>query len=106
MKMGVGIVILGAASRVVATKATTVPYIVEPIAAETMAAWRTVEFGREMGVGRVILEGNSLVVVSALLATTSCNRVYGQLINDIKESFSHFSAVEVMHLNPLFILLK
>jgi hypothetical protein len=84
MKMGVGIVILGATSRVVATKATTIPYIVEPTAAETMAVWRTVEFGREMGTGRVILESNSLVVVSALLATASCNRVYGQLINDIK----------------------
>lgn len=98
LKMGVGVVIRDAEGGVVAAKVTTVPYIVEPKAAKTMAAWRAVEFGREMGASRVILEGDAQVlVVSALRATAFCNRVYGQLIEDIKESLSHFSSVEVVH---------
>lgn len=97
MMMGVGVVIRDAAGCVVAAKATTVPYIVEPMAAETMAAWCAVEFGRASGAGQVILEGDIMVVVDALRVTGSCDRDYGQLIADIKEFCSHFSSVEVMH---------
>jgi hypothetical protein len=34
-----------------------------------------------------------LVVVSAL----SCNRAYGEVLDDIKASFSHFSSADVLH---------
>jgi ribonuclease HI len=84
MMIGVGVVIRDAASCVVAAKATTVLNIVEPTTTETMAAWCTLEFGRARGVGQVILEGDSMVVVDALRATSSCDRDYGQLIDDIK----------------------
>jgi len=97
LKMGVGIVIRDAEGRLVAAKTKTVPYIVDPTAAETMAAWFAVEFGRELGAARVVLEGDSLVVVSGLRTVDPCNRFFGQLIDDIKSSFSHFSAVEVRH---------
>lgn len=55
------------------------------------------QFGREMGANRIVLEGDSMVVVSALRASESCNRNFGQLIDVIKSYFSHFSAVEVNH---------
>jgi hypothetical protein len=52
MKMGVGIVIRDAEGRVVVAKMKTVPYIVDPNAAESMAAWCAVKFGRERGANR------------------------------------------------------
>jgi len=84
MKMGIGVVIQDVAGGVVAAKATTVPYIVEPAAIETMAVWCAVEFGRTRGAVRAILEGDTKVVVDALRAKGSCDRDYGQLIKDIK----------------------
>jgi cupin superfamily acireductone dioxygenase involved in methionine salvage len=50
-----------------------------------------------MGGSRIILEADSLVVVSALRARDSCNRAYSQVLDDIKASFSYFSSVDVLH---------
>jgi hypothetical protein len=90
MTMEVGIVIRDEGGRFVAAKMEVVPYIVDPNAAETIAAWSAVQFGREMGANRSVLEGDSMVVASALRASESCDRLFGQLIDDIKSYFSHF----------------
>ncbi|XP_062155310.1 uncharacterized protein LOC133863384 [Alnus glutinosa] len=95
--MGVGIVIRDEGGRFVAAKMKVVPYIVDPNAAGTIAAWSAVQFGREMGANRIVLEGDSMVVVSALRASESCDRLFGQLIDNIKSYFSHFSPVKVNH---------
>jgi hypothetical protein len=83
MKMGVGIVNRNAAGRVVAARAHQIPFIVDPLLAKAIAAWHAISFGREVGVAKVILEGDSLVVMSALMKEEVCNRAYGQIIHEI-----------------------
>jgi hypothetical protein len=38
-----------------------------------------------------------MVVVSALRLKDSCSRAFRQVLDDIKDSFTHFSSVEVLH---------
>lgn len=82
--------------RVVAARAKVVSFITEPDAAKSVAAWFAVEFGREMGCRRLILEGDSMVVVSVLRARASCSRAYGQVLEDTITGFSHFSSVGIL----------
>jgi hypothetical protein len=48
LKMGIGILIMDAGGRVVATRTTFIPYIVDPTTAEAVAAWYSVSLGREI----------------------------------------------------------
>lgn len=97
LKMGMGIVIRDDAGNVVTVKAKYLPYLINPQTAEAMAGWYAIQFGREMGGRFIILEGDSLEVVTALRRKVSANQVCGQLLDDIKTFFSHFTSVDVRH---------
>jgi ribonuclease HI len=92
-KMGVGIVIRDAGGRIIAARAKQIPFIVDPLLAETIAAWHAISFGKEMGGDKVILEGDSLLVASALEKVDAND----QLLADIRSSFSSFLSVQVHH---------
>lgn len=96
-RMGVGVVIRDATGRVLAARTKVILYITDPAAAEALAAWDAVVLAREMGGRWILLEGDSSVIVSALGAREPSHRNYGQILNDIKSLFSHFSLVEVQH---------
>lgn len=95
--MSVGVVIRDDLGRVVAAQSKVIPLITDPTSAEAVAAWHAVLLGREVGGVRLLLEGDSAEVVSALNGEDPCHRMYGQLIEDIKSYFAHFSSVKVRH---------
>jgi ribonuclease HI len=95
--MGVGVVIRDATGRVLAARTKVTPHITEPASAEALAVWEAVVLAREVGGSRILLEGDSSVIVSALGAREPSLRVYGQILNDTKSMFSHFLSVEVHH---------
>lgn len=86
-----------AEGRVVAAQAKFFPYIIDPHSAEAVSAWYAVQLGREVGGESIILEGDSLEVVSALQRKDSNYQVFGHLLADIQAFFSHFISVEVVH---------
>jgi hypothetical protein len=53
--------------------------------------------GKEVGGNRIILKGDSSIVISALRDEGPCNRAYGQVVDDIKTYLTHFIFVEVVH---------
>jgi hypothetical protein len=53
--------------------------------------------GSEVGGGSIILEGDTLGVVSTLRMKDFNNRVFGHLLDDIQAYFSNFIYVDVMH---------
>jgi hypothetical protein len=63
--------------------------------AEAIAACHAISFGREVAVAKVILEGDSLVVMSALMKEEVCNQAYGKIIKDIRSSIHSFISVDV-----------
>jgi hypothetical protein len=86
-----------AKGQVLAAKAKLVPYIVDPTGAKATAAWHTICFGREVEGSTVILEGDSMVVASALKRGGVSNHAYGHLIEGIRTIFPSFLPIEVSH---------
>jgi len=97
-KMGVRVVIRDGNGLVVAARTKVIPYIIDLAAAEAIAAGEAVVLAQDVGGSRILLEGDSLVIVLALGARDSSFRVYGQVLDDIKSLFSYFSLVEVQHI--------
>ncbi|XP_062164875.1 pentatricopeptide repeat-containing protein At1g12300, mitochondrial-like [Alnus glutinosa] len=97
MKMMVDKVIRNVGGSVAAARAKFLSYIIDPTTAEAMAAWYAASLGKEVGGVSIILEGDSLEVVSALRKEGFCNWVFGPLLDDIKACFSNFLIVDVMH---------
>jgi hypothetical protein len=97
LKMGISIVIRNVGGSVAAARAKFLPYFIDPTTAEAVAAWYAASLGKEVGGVSIILEGDSLEVVSALRKEGFCNWVFGPLLDDIKACFSNFLIVDVMH---------
>jgi ribonuclease HI len=95
--MGVGIVIRDDEGQVLVAKAFIIPYVVDLAIAEATATWHAICFGREVGGSRVVLEGDSKVVIIALKGRGSSNHTYGNLIEATQILFSSFTFVEVSH---------
>lgn len=64
-----------------AAMAQVIPYLTDPTVAESMAAWRAVSFCRECGFSKMLLEGDSLMVVSELCKINPCTSSYGALMH-------------------------
>jgi hypothetical protein len=91
--MGVGVVAHNDKGAVLAGLFAPVLFVVDPTIAEVMAAWRVVKLGLEMGYQQIILEGDSMLTVSALNQAAPCTSGYGQMIEDIQVFLLSFSFV-------------
>jgi len=70
--MGIGIVVRDEKGKVVAAVAKVFPCHANPLTAEAMVAWYAVQLGSGIGYSHVILEGESLGVVSAFQNDAPC----------------------------------
>jgi ribonuclease HI len=95
--MGVGVVIRDDRGRVVAAKASFVSGIVNPIVAESMGAWQAVVMCCNLRFPLVVLEGDSLIVVSALNKEEPCWSSFGHIIEDIRAKLQDIPSVRVQH---------
>jgi len=68
---------------VVAAACHSVRFLTDPIIAELFVALRAVEFCRNRGFSHIILEGDSLIVITALNNKNDNWRRYGKIMNDI-----------------------
>jgi hypothetical protein len=68
-RMGVGVIVRDHMGRVIAARSTTVEFSSEPVVAEAIAALHAAEFSRDLGLPKIILEGDSLQVVNAVQDT-------------------------------------
>jgi ribonuclease HI len=65
--------------------------------AEALGAWHATSLCRDLGLARVILEGDSSVVVDALNKEVPSCSSYGHIVEDTWPLFQNFHAVEVRH---------
>nr|POE98354.1 hypothetical protein CFP56_44081 [Quercus suber] len=65
-RSGIGIVVRDHEGLVIASLAQNVTQAYKPVEIEAIAAARAIEFAAEIGVDRVVLEGDSSVVTEAL----------------------------------------
>ena len=62
-----------------------------------MAASKALEFARELGIAKAVLEGDSQVVIMALNSKTSVLAPYGSLIQDSLTLSNSFSKLSYSH---------
>ena len=96
--MGIGIVIRDFRGSVKAAMSKPFHGLQEPVVGEAMAALFAVEFGRDIGVKDVIMEGDSLITVNAIRGESHKWSYYGHIIEDIKVVLSNFHRWEVGHI--------
>jgi hypothetical protein len=70
---------------------------VEPMLGEALAAFQMVEFCRIRGFIRIILEGDSLIVVKAINCTCENWSRYGNIIADIQAVLAGFLSWKTCH---------
>ena len=64
---------------------------------EALAAWRAVEFALEIGITKVIVEGDSETIVKELKEPTLSMALHGHLIQDVKCLSSSFVSLSFTH---------
>jgi hypothetical protein len=84
-----------------ASLCATVPFISDPAIAEAYAAWKAAGLCCELGLQRIILEGDASVIVQALQQTDPSRSPYGQLIGDIQSMLNRLPFWQVSHVPRL-----
>jgi ribonuclease HI len=77
MGVGVGVVACNDKGAFLAGLSAPVLFVVDPTKAEVMADWRAVKLGIEMGYQQIILEGDSMLTVSALNQAGPARYIWG-----------------------------
>ena len=81
---GFGTIIRNSAGEVMAGMSVKGPDVNSSEEAEVLACPRAVEFSREVGFSRVIIEGDCLNVMRALFVSTENSSLLGHIYEDIK----------------------
>ena len=87
---------------VIAARSLTIQTKQDPVIGEAMGVIYAAEFGCDIGVQNVILEGDSLIVVKAFQAKTENLSPYRHLIEDTILLPCNFRMAEVRHVNRIF----
>ena len=92
-----GVIIWDRKGLVIAFMATRIPQQLRLIEIEAMAASKALEFARELGIAKAVLEGDSQVVIMALNSKTSVLAPYGSLIQDSLTLSNSYSKLSYSH---------
>jgi hypothetical protein len=95
--MGMGIMARDFEGKIIAAFCASKQFIVDPITAKALAAWKMVEFCINMEFGNVCMEGDCLEVVKALKSSGDDWGRYGLLVNDAKQLLRSIRYWEVQH---------
>ena len=90
-KFGIGVVVCNSHSLVIASLAQQLPQAYKAIENESLVATRALELGLEIGLDRVIVEGDSNVTIKALAIETRSLVSFDVLIQDAKIFSSCYS---------------
>jgi ribonuclease HI len=74
-----------------------IPYIRDPIVAETLVACRAVQFAQDIGAQSVELEGDAHEVILALGNSSESDSIVGNLVCEAKRKLENFPFWRVSH---------
>ncbi|XP_042954639.1 uncharacterized protein LOC122291053 [Carya illinoinensis] len=96
-KVGIGIVIRDFEGRVVASRSLQKFMFTDAFTAETQGALQAVCFAKDIGLRRIILQGDALNVVKSLKTDSSESHYSGVLLWDAKHILNQFDYWDVVH---------
>ncbi|KAL0012810.1 hypothetical protein SO802_007918 [Lithocarpus litseifolius] len=89
-KSGIGVIIRDSCGAAIASLSQLIPHAYQVADMEAIAATRTLEFAREIGITDAILEGDSCLVHHALTRGEQSLSPFGLLVEDVKVSSTSF----------------
>jgi ribonuclease HI len=96
---GVGVIIRNHRGEVMGSLSQRIPYPHSVEAVEASAARCAIQFAKDLGFMLIDLEGDSKIIVEALLLKAPCTTIYGNVIEDIKQSAQNLQSVHFLHIN-------
>ena len=93
----IGVVVHNKEGLVLASLSQQIPLPATVLEVETLATRRALEFAIEIGVHRVILEGDSIILFNALQSTNHSLAHFGHLAEDVKYLASCFQKCMFSH---------
>ena len=94
---GLGVIIRDKEGLVIASMAIRVPQQLQPIEIEALATNKALEFAKELDISDVVLEGDSLLVMTALKSKNIGLAPFGLLLQDSLALSSGFSKLFYSH---------
>jgi hypothetical protein len=95
--MRVGIIVRDRHGIVRGGRYLSLPNIIDPATVEAMKAWQAIDQWKQLGLMKVILEGDSLKVIQDMQKEGDCWRSYKILLNDAKYLLRSCQQWEVNH---------
>jgi hypothetical protein len=96
-RMGAGVIARDETGMVVAALSASRPSITDPATAEAIVAWMMADFCCKLGFRRVVLEGDSMEVVTALKRGGNCSERYGHFVDDARQLLNSLELWHVQH---------
>ena len=96
---GLGVIARDHEGRTVAMQCSSFKHINNPTTAKTLAAWKSVVLGVQLGVIYMELEGDAKEVVQGMNCASNSARRDGSVLNDIKTLLHNFNTWKVTYIN-------
>ena len=94
---GLGVIIGNDLGQVMAVSAQVIPLPTSVETVEVLAARNAICLARELQLHKVIIEGDSEVVIKALNSSSASSTSFGHIICDIKITSAAFSEIKFCH---------
>jgi hypothetical protein len=95
--MGIGIIVRDSTGKLVATASQSLSALPDLVVSEAIVALRAVEFSRNRGLEKIILEDDSLQVVNVVYTTGTHWSTYEQIVADIQGVLRTLQSWKVCH---------
>ena len=96
---GIGVVVRNNAGEVEGALSSSIPMAHSVADLEALACLKAVQFALELGITRVVFEGDSAVIINALLHGAGAFATFGNILDDIRMLSTVFQFVEFIFVN-------
>ena len=96
---GIGVVVHNNAGEVEGALSSSIPMAQSMADLEALACLKAVQFALELGITRVVFEGDSAVVINALLHGAGAFASFGNILDDIRMLSTVFQFLEFVFVN-------
>ena len=100
-RAGIGMVVRDSHGLVLASLSQNIPLPHSVVTLETLAACRALEFSLELGFDKAILEGDSLIVMTALKDPSPSLASFGLLVQDTQCLARSFTCISFQHVSRI-----
>jgi len=95
--VGIRVIVCDYVGEAIGALSMTIPLPQSVADVKALACYQAVKFAAEIGLSRVVFEGDSVVIINALNKATGDLASYGTILEDIRALVSGFQLVEFNH---------